>query len=149
MLLLEEMLNNIGIDWVVQIHFIMDEKLCAGDFRKAQLDNFEGENIIFTERLLHDYIKYTKGNQGYFEDLGEHLEETDGHQGDILRRSVLNIMVAFLMEQGTTVNRYFKVRNIPEVVYNFYKETKYYERYSVEDKFMNPVNINLEEKTES
>jgi len=58
-------------------------------------------------------------------------------------------MVVFLMEHGNTVNRYLKVKNIPEVIYNFYKETKYHERYSVEGNFMNPLNIYLEEKAES
>lgn len=47
MLLLEVLLNNMVVDWNVHIHFIMDGVLCSGDFRKAQSDHFDGENIIF------------------------------------------------------------------------------------------------------
>jgi len=149
MLLLEELLNSMRLDWVVQIHFIMDGVLCSGDFRKAQRNHFEGKNVIFTERLRHDYIKYMDGNREYFEDLGDYLEETSDNKGNILRTSVFNRMVVFLMEEGNTVNRYFKVKNILEIIYNFYKETKYYERYPVEGNLMNPVDIYLEEKAES
>jgi len=84
MLLLEELLNNMGIDWNVRIHFIMDYVLCSGDFRKAQRDHFEGKNIIFTEKLLNDYIKYMDGNREYFEDLSDYLKETSDHKGNIL-----------------------------------------------------------------
>jgi len=69
MLLLEELVNQMGVTGIFKLSFIIDNVLCIGDFRNGQNDN------LVTEKLVDDFIQFMNAYERYFEGLQSHLEE--------------------------------------------------------------------------
>jgi len=46
MLLLEELVNQKGINGIFKLSFIIDNVLCIGDFRNGQNDNLDTEKLV-------------------------------------------------------------------------------------------------------
>jgi len=143
MLLLEELVNHMGINGNFRLRFIVDNVMCTGDFRNGQDDKID------TEKLIDDFIQYIYANEEYFGDLRNHLEENEANKGEKFKTTVFNSMVVFLMENENRVDGYLKKPEISEVIYNFHKGNKYHERYPAHGIMMDPFEMYLAEQDEA
>jgi len=135
MLLLEELVNHMGINGNFRLRFIIDNVMCTGDFRNGQDDKID------TEKLIDDFIQYMNANEEYFGDLRNRLEENIANKGEKFKTTVFNSMVVFLMESEKRVEGYLKAPKISEVIYNFHKGNEYHERYPAHGIMMDPFEM--------
>jgi len=135
MFLLEELVNHIGLHGSFKLRFIIDNVLCAGDFRNGQDDEID------KEKLINDFMRFIDANKEYFEDLQNHLEENKANRGEKFRKIVFNSMVVFVMENKNRVDDYLTDPEISEVIYNFHKGNEYHERYFAHGIVMDPFEM--------